>query len=51
VFFVDVDGHERDAPVGEALAEVKKACESFKVLGSYPRAETPGGSRAETPAG
>jgi chorismate mutase/prephenate dehydratase len=39
VFFVDVDGHERDAAVGAALAEVKKACESFKVLGSYPRAE------------
>jgi len=51
VFFVDVDGHERDAAVGEALAEVKKACESFKVLGSYPRAETPAGSRAETPGG
>jgi chorismate mutase/prephenate dehydratase len=43
VFFVDVDGHERDAVVGAALAEVKKACESFKVLGSYPRAELPGG--------
>ena len=41
VFFVDVDGHERDPAVAAAVAEVKKACESFKVLGSYPRAEAP----------
>ena len=39
VFFVDVDGHQRDVLVAAALAEVAKSCESFKVLGSYPRAE------------
>ena len=40
VFFVDVDGHERDAPVAQALAAVRVACESVKVLGSYPKAES-----------
>jgi chorismate mutase/prephenate dehydratase len=39
VFFVDVDGHERDANVAAALAEVRAACESVKVLGSYPKAD------------
>lgn len=38
-FFVDIDGHERDADVAAALAEVRAACESVKVLGSYPKAE------------
>ena len=38
VFFVDIDGHERDANVAAALAAVKASCESMKVLGSYPRA-------------
>jgi chorismate mutase/prephenate dehydratase len=40
VFFVDIDGHERDAPVATAIAEVQKASETVKVLGSYPRAES-----------
>lgn len=40
VFFVDVDGHERDERVAEALREVRAQCESLKVLGSYPKAET-----------
>jgi chorismate mutase/prephenate dehydratase len=40
VFFVDIDGHERDAPVAAAIDEVKKASETVKVLGSYPRAES-----------
>jgi len=35
-FFVDVDGHERDAPVGKALAELQRKCLFVKVLGSYP---------------
>ena len=39
MFFVDVDGHERDAPVAAAIAEVREVSESIKVLGSYPRAE------------
>jgi chorismate mutase/prephenate dehydratase len=39
VFFVDIDGHEGDPKVAEALAEVRRYCETFKVLGSYPRAD------------
>src|SRR5215470_8577673 len=39
VFFIDVDGHERDAELAAAMAEVGKAASSLKVLGSYPRAE------------
>jgi chorismate mutase/prephenate dehydratase len=40
VFFVDIDGHERDADVAAALADVRAKCESVKVLGSYPKAES-----------
>src|SRR5262249_32276814 len=32
VFFIDVDGHERDDRVAAALAEVGEACTSLKVL-------------------
>ncbi len=39
VFFVDIDGHQRDAEVAAAIDEVARACSSLKVLGSYPRAE------------
>ena len=33
VFFVDIDGHQRDAAVAAALAEVAQSCETLKVLG------------------
>ncbi|HEX9011488.1 MAG TPA: prephenate dehydratase [Holophagaceae bacterium] len=36
-FFLDVEGHRVDAPMGEALAELRSASASLKVLGSYPR--------------
>jgi chorismate mutase/prephenate dehydratase len=39
VFFVDIDGHERDAPVAAALAAVREVSQLVKVLGSYPRAD------------
>lgn len=35
-FFVDVDGHESDAVLSKALAEVKTHCRTLHVLGSYP---------------
>lgn len=38
VFFLDLDGHARDAQVAEALAELSSVAESAKVLGSYPKA-------------
>ena len=39
VFFIDVDGHERDAGVAQALVAIGGLSESVKVLGSYPRAQ------------
>ena len=38
VFFVDVDGHENDDKVIQALAEVKKRAAFMKIMGSYPKA-------------
>jgi chorismate mutase/prephenate dehydratase len=38
VFFVDLEGHVNDAPVAEALADLKQRASLCKVLGSYPRA-------------
>lgn len=39
-FFVDIEGHQADAPVRETLEQVHKACKYFQILGSYPIAET-----------
>jgi chorismate mutase / prephenate dehydratase len=50
VFFVDVDGHERDAGVAAALSEVRQACESLKVLGSYPKADILASSPSPSPS-
>lgn len=36
VFFMDVEGHQADAKVAIALAELKQAAAFVKVLGSYP---------------
>ena len=41
VFFIDVDGHQKDEPVAAALRALETTCESVKVLGSYPKAEKP----------
>ena len=38
VFFIDLDGHVDDAPVGLALVELQQRASLFRVLGSYPRA-------------
>ncbi len=35
-FYVDVEGHQTDAKVADALAELKDNAAFFKVLGSYP---------------
>jgi chorismate mutase/prephenate dehydratase len=37
-FFLDVEGHAEESPMAEALVELKAACASLKVLGSYPQA-------------
>jgi len=36
VFFIDVEGHQKDEPVARALAELKRLAPYLKVLGSYP---------------
>ncbi len=38
VFYVDVEGHQQDAPVANAITELKGLAPFFKVLGSYPMA-------------
>jgi chorismate mutase/prephenate dehydratase len=38
VFFIDIDGHQRDANVTAALDELKQQASLFKILGSYPKA-------------
>lgn len=38
LFFVDIDGHQDDANVAEAMTELKKIAGYVKVLGSYPTA-------------
>jgi chorismate mutase/prephenate dehydratase len=36
VFFIDVEGHQSDAKVAAAIAELKLRAPFFKILGSYP---------------
>ena len=38
VFYIDVEGHQQDAPVAAALAELRQKAPYFKILGSYPAA-------------
>ena len=37
VFFIDIEGHVEDPGMAVALAELKRRCSLFRVLGSYPR--------------
>ena len=38
LFFVDLEGHQTDAPVAAALAELKQKAPMLRLLGSYPAA-------------
>jgi len=38
MFFVDIEGHEKDDKVAAALSELKQSASMLKVLGSYPAA-------------
>ena len=40
VFFVDVDGHQQDPKVIQALHQLREKAAFLKVLGSYPRGST-----------
>jgi chorismate mutase / prephenate dehydratase len=39
-FYVDLEGHQKDAPVARALAELRTRAPFVKVFGSYPAAES-----------
>jgi chorismate mutase / prephenate dehydratase len=36
MFFIDVEGHQNDAPVAQAIAELRHKAPYLKILGSYP---------------
>src|SRR5512140_572698 len=38
LFFLDMSGHLTDAPVAQALVDLKERAQFIKILGSYPRA-------------
>ncbi len=38
IFFLDMSGHVSEAPVREAIDELKSFCQFLKILGSYPKA-------------
>ena len=38
LFFIDVEGHQKDEPVAKAIADLKRLSPYLKVLGSYPAA-------------
>ena len=38
LFFIDVEGHQKDEPVAKAIADLKRLSSYLKVLGSYPAA-------------
>lgn len=38
LFFVDLDGHQADPHVGQALDEIRRLSAWFKLLGSFPKA-------------
>jgi len=40
LFFIDIEGHQDDAPVKQALDEVRKKAPFLKIFGSYPAART-----------
>lgn len=42
VFFIDMEGHESNENIGRALDEAARGAHSHKILGSFPRAVTPG---------
>jgi chorismate mutase/prephenate dehydratase len=38
LFFVDVEGHQQDENVAQALTEMRERATFVKILGSYPMA-------------
>ena len=38
IFFIDVEGHQKDAPLSRAIAALREKAPFLKILGSYPAA-------------
>jgi chorismate mutase/prephenate dehydratase len=38
MFFIDIEGHQKDPSVAAALAELRSKAPYLKILGSYPSA-------------
>lgn len=43
LFFIDLEGHRGDEPVLQALEQAARVANSYRVLGSFPRAESDAG--------
>lgn len=43
MFFVDLDGHIQTPKIARVLENLKEKCSFFKVLGSYPKGDSPKG--------
>lgn len=41
IFFIDMEGHRKDARVHDALVALEEMCTFFRLLGSYPRTAYP----------
>ena len=39
-FFIDFAGHPADGGIEGALAQMEDQCESLKILGAFPRAQS-----------
>jgi prephenate dehydratase len=50
-FLIDLEGHQDDGPVAEALGNVRERSLKFMILGSYPAAESNGAPAAVDSAG
>jgi chorismate mutase/prephenate dehydratase len=42
LYYLEMEGHETDRPIGEALTDIDKHCTSLKRLGSYAAGKDPG---------
>ena len=40
LFFIDIEGHQHDAPVRQSIDEVRKKAPFLKIFGSYPAAQS-----------
>ena len=36
LFFIDIEGHQNDKNISEAISEIEKQASKLNILGSYP---------------